>query len=82
MNDSVDPASTGARKEVFFGGVDETGARGTRTHLVRERALERERVRFHDELELRADQGLDVQRREAPGGGGGVPRARRILVVF
>ena len=47
-----------------------------------QRALERERVRFHDELELRADQGLDVQRREAPGGGGGVPRARRILVVF
>ena len=84
MNDLVDPASTAGAEKRFSSGVSTKRAlgRGTRTHLVRERALERERVRFHDELELCADQGLDVQRREAPGGCGGVPRARRVLVVL
>ena len=58
------------------------GVRRGATYLVREGALERVRVHFHNELELRADHGGDVERREASGGGGGVaarsPRGRRL----
>ena len=49
--------------------------------LVREGALERVRVNFHDELEFRADHGGDVERREASGGGGGVAARARLVVV-
>ena len=80
------PSWTGRERKAVFAGVSrKTGARtGSRgRHLVRERALERERARFHDELELRADQGLDVQRREARGAAAAsrarAPRPRRVL---
>ena len=57
------------------------GVRRGATYLVREGALERVRVHFHNELELRADHGGDVERREASGGGGGVAARARLVVV-
>lgn len=59
-----------------------TRPRGGRTHLVRERFVERQRVCFHDELQLRADQGFHIKRRDSAGRRGRVPGPGRVLVVF
>ena len=52
---------------------------GVAAHLVRERALERRGVHLHDELELGADHGGDVEGRELGGGGGGVAPVVRLV---
>ena len=60
------------------GGVSWRGG-GVAAHLVRERALERRGVHLHDELELGADHGGDVEGRELGGGGGGVAPVVRLV---